>query len=227
MNSLSNLSFCQDLAKQCMRSGQAFSISVSTNGVSFSTPGFNSTENIPRIWNSHSYNRRKSPSQRRRDQRRWEQFQSRKDPTAGNPPTAEQTFTTNPSSATNTSSESPKGVSSESDLNPPTFMEVDNPPPPLISPLSSPSHQPVYNQQNEEVSSSPEKKTNKTQPPEMILSFCAPDGASAIKQSKRISSQLKAVGVTSNNHFHFSLSERDKDDMSETLKNQTCKSAIS
>ena len=53
----------------------------------------------------------------------------------------------------------------------------------------------------------------------MILSFCAPDGASAIKQSKQSFSQLKPVGVTANNHFHFSLSELDKEDMAEALKN--------
>ena len=122
MNSVSNLSLCQDLAKQCMRSGQAFSISVSTNGVSFSTPGFNSPQYIPRSWNSHSYDRRKTPSQRRRDQRRWEQFQNRKTPAAGNPPASEQILLTNSPSTTNTSSESPNGVSSESDINPPTVV---------------------------------------------------------------------------------------------------------
>ena len=120
MNSVSNLSLCQDLAKQCMRSGQAFSISLSTNDISFSTPGFNSPQYIPRSWNSHSYDRRKTPSQRRRDQRRWEQFQNRKTALAGNPPAKEKIFQTNSPPTVNTSSESPKGVSSESDLNPPT-----------------------------------------------------------------------------------------------------------
>jgi len=78
------LNMCQEMAKHCLRSGQAFSISgSSTGGITFSTPGFNSFPRSSRIWHSPSFNKKtnhKTPSQRRRDQRRWIDHQKKISP---------------------------------------------------------------------------------------------------------------------------------------------------
>ena len=149
--------------------------------------------------------KKKSPSDRRRDALRKEKFLAKK--RNFSPPDA-------PSPNSNSSSDSPIDSPKES----PVTVTVESPPiakdtetmetadelveddiadpetrqtrihsvaninvPPALSPITS-----------------PEKATIKTTvPPEMIISFCAPDGASAINQSKRISSQLKPLGVTS------------------------------
>jgi len=149
------LNMCQEMAKHCLRSGQAFSISgSSTGGITFSTPGLHFFPRNSRIRPSPTFSKKaKTPSQRRRDQRRWNEHKLKKtSPAAGISPATELPKVSETVSVVaespSTPNSSPSQVvepppptkatpspSLEKDLTP---MEVDFQPP-LISPISSPT----------------------------------------------------------------------------------------
>jgi len=148
---------CQDLAKHCLGTGQAFSITSSfSNGISFSTPGFNLFPRNTRAWTRPFLKKTKTPSTLRRDRRRWDEFQEKQTkPAAETPreqPSSKETPTAEPSIVVAEAPATPRPVV---DSLPPTestpsslekdshLMEVDVPPA-MISPISSPTLQPAH-----------------------------------------------------------------------------------
>jgi len=132
MNNSPILHMFQDLAKHCLGSGQAFSISSSfRNGISFSTPGSNSFPAHTRNWSPPFLKKKKTPSQHRRDRRRWEEHQLNKlTPAAGSTPATEESSTKEtPVLPENvTSGPKPSPLLNE-ELDSQIVMEVDIPPP--------------------------------------------------------------------------------------------------
>ena len=108
---------------RCLRSVQPFSFSSSSLGFNFSTPGY---KTFPRMWTpppaSFSF-KHKTPSQRRRDQRRYEQFQEKK-----NKPAAEEVPQTKATGQETSKNDSPTEV-----MEPP-ITSVTDPSPATQSP---------------------------------------------------------------------------------------------
>jgi len=123
------------LSKHCLGSGQPFTLSLSfSNGISFSSPGFNPLIQNSRTWTPPFRKKSKNPSQRRRDQRRWEEHQVKKStPAAGSTPATEQ----------ESSSKGPPVVEHPQTLpvvdHPLTPPVMDHPQPPKSSPLPAKS----------------------------------------------------------------------------------------
>jgi len=192
MNSLPVLNIFQDLAKHCLESGQAFSISSSLqNGTTFSTPGFNSFPRNTRIWFPPFPRKSKTPSQRRRDQRRWEQHQENKSkpaadisqpseqPLSDEPPPRVAKLPVPPDPVMESSPLTDAANSSPLDLttvNSSSFpMEVDIPIPVIPRPL------PVKAKDNEEYSSI---LKDSLQPPPMISPLNSPIQSTSAKPAK-------------------------------------------
>ena len=174
----SPLGICQDLAKQCLKLGAPFTFSFSPrNGCSFSTSGRSSSQKPLFDTNPTMFGnfiQRKTPSQRRRDQRRWEAFQEKKSspstatataarssveqsPTVESSPTVSlepaskvdsPSFSEPEISLRSQSAPTEKApVSAEpSQLSSQNPMEVDSPlpPPSMVSPLTSPTGPAVF-----------------------------------------------------------------------------------
>ena len=190
MNSLPILNIFQDLAKHCLGSGQAFSISSSLqNGTVFSTPGFNSFPRNTRIWSPPFPRKSKTPSQRRRDQRRWEQHQENKTkPAAGISQSSEQPLSEKPppivasrpvtpvmdsSPLTDAANSSPLDLTTTSGSSFP--MEVDIPIPVIPRPL------PDKAKDSEEISSI---LKDSMQPPPMLSPLTSPIQSTSAKAAK-------------------------------------------
>ena len=134
---------CQDFSKHLMESGSSFSFRVSIwNGISFSLSSRGPPPPMTRTFPTPGANK-KTPSMRRRDQRRWEDFQAKKSQTfSDSPVTGSQPPATDSRQEAKVSKVLPAGIPNSAvrpapkSENPnfgtkrspaPSKMEVDNP----------------------------------------------------------------------------------------------------